>query len=195
MALAMHGCMGSKEAFTELLRERGIDTVLEPTMKAASTGSRLSTITTRRCTTVPGWEKNFPPTCSRNYSALRKMPSCRKPPCSARICSRSAPVTWRVPSSRSSACFLSMPTVLTRKRKPSRECCKRRKRKNAVHAAFETRLFIQLNLRLCNKKTTFADWPRQWSSCGPYPSCFSDSCVLVLLSGIFRHGYLHRNCG
>lgn len=23
----MHGCMGSKEAFTELLRERGIDTV------------------------------------------------------------------------------------------------------------------------------------------------------------------------
>lgn len=117
---------------------------LEPTMKAASTGSRLSTITTRRCTTVPGWEKNFPPTCSRNYSALRKMPSCRKPPCSARICSRSAPVTWRVPSSRSSACFLSMPTVLTRKRKPSRECCKRRKRKNAVHAAFETRLFIQL---------------------------------------------------
>jgi len=27
VALAMHGCMGSKEAFTELLRERGIDTV------------------------------------------------------------------------------------------------------------------------------------------------------------------------
>ena len=146
---------------------------LEPMMKAASTGSRLSTITTRRYTTVPGWEKNFPPTCSRSCSALRKMPSCCKPPCSMRICSRSAAATWRVPSSRPSACFLSMLTVLTRKRKHSRECCKRRKRKNAVHAAFHNPIIHSIKtIRLCNKKTTFADWPRQWSSCGPYPSCF-----------------------
>ena len=192
----MHGCMGSKETFTDLLRERGIDTVfrtndegriygvtfIDHNNKEVYNGSRLG-----KEFSANVFEKLFR---SPEDAVLPQAPLFGEDMQSLRYGDMESSIE------QAFGMFSFDTNGPDAQEEASRECYRRRKRKNAVHAASHNPIIHSIKtIQLCNKKTTFADWPRQWSSCGRIHPVFSDSCVLVLLSGILRHGYLHRNCG
>ena len=79
---------------------------------------------------------------------------------------------------------------------PRADAAKEEKEKTPFTRPFITRLFIQLKpYDYATRRRHSRIGQDNGVHAGRIHPVFSDSCVLVLLSGIFRHGYLHRNCG
>lgn len=137
VALAMHGSRATARSLCVCLAARALMWCFARTMQVAFTVSHSSTTTIVRFITVPVWVRSSRQTTSRSYSTRRATflgPICRK--VSPRVTASHRQTLNRDWSKPSESSRLTLLPMIRRRRCLPSSTRRKRRRKNAVHAAY-----------------------------------------------------------